>query len=90
MVHNCPVVSRGRTSLYPTVVKVITVMYTRVGEAPALEHHVPQHAEDRDYSERQEGTRCDAWRPEVRTPSYRRCPCYSISCARPPPCDAGL
>src|SRR5829696_9862685 len=28
MVHNCPVVSRGRTSLYPTVVKVITVMYT--------------------------------------------------------------
>jgi hypothetical protein len=28
MVHSCPVVSRVRTSLYPTVVKVITVMYS--------------------------------------------------------------
>jgi hypothetical protein len=27
MVHNCPEVSRGCTSLYPTVVSVITVMY---------------------------------------------------------------
>ena len=28
MVHICPVVSRVRTSLYQTVVKVITVMYS--------------------------------------------------------------
>jgi len=27
MVHSCPVVSRSRTSLKPTVVRVITVMY---------------------------------------------------------------
>src|SRR5215211_8391095 len=27
MVHSCPVTSRSRTSLYPTVVRVITVMY---------------------------------------------------------------
>jgi hypothetical protein len=54
MVHNCPVVSRGANLSVADRGQVNNGHVHGVGEAPALEHHVPQHADNEDRPQRKE------------------------------------
>jgi hypothetical protein len=65
MVHNCPGGVEGTNLSVADGGQGDHGHVHGVGEAPAPEHHVPQHAGDRDYSERQKST-LDATRGDPR------------------------